>query len=318
MVCAHGKWCKARCRECKGSSFCKHDKRRNQCRECKGSSFCKHDKRRNQCRECKGSSICKHDKWRNRCMECKGSSICKHDKRRYRCRECKGSSICKHDKERYQCSECVSTDVMLQGNLFCHSCCSKILSYARRRARVHICAECDEMAVDRIEVVIRPLLLSSVSHPPSAQDDTLFGQTCDVVRRRRPDNLWLGNDRCIIFEVDENGGHPNYTVECDFGWMMDMVVALNELYSANGWNEGRVPYVHIVRMNPDEYDGGNVSLESRIAFVASRINEVFQMEVDPLACLLPTVEYMYYHSKCQPHIDFAKGIPDSIRVITAT
>lgn len=207
---------------------------------------------------------------------------------------------------------------MIRGNVFCHGCCSKLLGRARKRARVYTCAECDDTVVDRIEVVIRPLLLSSVAHPPSARDDTLFGQTCDVVKRRRPDFLWLGKDRCILVEIDEHGGHgsANYTPVCDFGWMMDMVVALSTLYAEGGWNEGRVPYVHIFRMNPDEYDGGMVSLESRIASLSNRIHEVFEMDVDATTCLLPAVEYLYYHTKCHSHIDFAKGNPDSIRVIS--
>lgn len=207
---------------------------------------------------------------------------------------------------------------MLQGNRFCHGCCSTLLSNQRKRAHVHLCASCDETVVDRIEVVIRPLLLSSVSHPPSATDDTLFGQTCDVVKRRRPDFLWLGEDRCILVEIDENGGHGsvNYTPNCDFGWMMDMVVVLNNLYMVGGWNGGRVPYVHIFRMNPDEYDcGTKVSLESRVARLSDRIHDVFQMELDPVLSFIPTVEYMYYHTKCRPHIDFAKENPNSIRVL---
>ena len=75
----------------------------------------------------------------------------------------------------------------------------------------------------------------------------------------------------------------NYTPVCDFGWMMDMVVALNKLYSDGGWNEGRVPYVHIFRMNPDEYDRGIVSLETRISCLSQRINGVFHMEVEVLS-----------------------------------
>lgn len=145
----------------------------------------------------------------------------------------------------------------------------------------------------------------------------MFGQTCDVVRRRRPDFLWLGEDRCVIVEVDENGGHgsANYTPSCDHGWMMDMVVALNKLYADAGRNAGRVPYVHILRFNPDEYDGGVVSLEDRVSWVASRVDAVFQMDLDEDAFFLPSVEYCFYHSKCSPHIDFAKAHPGSIRTI---
>lgn len=179
------------------------------------------------------------------------------------------------------------------------------------------CAACDETTVDRVELVVRPLLLSSVSHPPSATDDTLFGQTCDVVKRRRPDFLWLGNDRCVLVEIDENGGHgtSNYTPSCDLGWVMDMVVVLNRLYADGGWNEGRIPYAHIFRMNPDEYDGGSVTLDARIEALSGRIHDVLNMDVDPDLSLVPTVEYMYYHSKCRAHIAFAMNHRDAIRVL---
>ena len=206
----------------------------------------------------------------------------------------------------------------MNGTRFCRICLSKNLSRKRQRASVHVCAQCDKTTVDRIEVVIRPLLLSAVVHPPSAVDDTLFGQTCNVVKRRRPDFLWLGKDRCVIAEVDENGGHGthNYTPNCDFGWIMDMVVALNKLYSDGDWNHQRVPYVHVFRFNPDEYDCGKVSLESRLDFLSDRINKVLHMKIDPVMALVPSVEYMYYHSKCASHINFAKQHPDSIKVIT--
>jgi len=171
--------------------------------------------------------------------------------------------------------------------------------------------------VDRVEVVIRPLLLAAVAHPPSAVDDTLFGQTCDVVKRRRPDFLWLGRDRCVLAEIDENGGHGsfNYTPRCDFGWMMDMVVALNRLYTDGSWNDGRIPYIHIFRMNPDECDGGSVSLDVRIQTMSARIRHVLEKGIEPADLLAPAVEYMYYHTKCHPHIDFARQHPECIRVV---
>jgi len=199
---------------------------------------------------------------------------------------------------------------MLQGNRFCHSCCTAELSRKRQRSGVHICAECDPRRVDRIEVVVRPLLLASVAFPPSAADDTLFGQTCDVVRRRRPDLLWLGSDRAVVLEIDENGGHgsANYSPECDFGWVMDVTAALAALYQRHGWNEGRVPRVHVVRWNPDEYD--------RVRRVGRRVTGLFEAacdDDDPR----PRIDYFFYHSKCRGHIEYAMTHPDAavVRVL---
>lgn len=39
------------------------------CRECGGSDFCQHDRRKGQCKECGGSQICEHNRQKFRCKE---------------------------------------------------------------------------------------------------------------------------------------------------------------------------------------------------------------------------------------------------------
>ena len=204
---------------------------------------------------------------------------------------------------------------MMDSKRFCP--CTKMLSPARIRAGVLQCAECDNSVVDRIEVVIRPLLLPLVAHEPSAMDNTLFGNGCDVVKRRRPDFLWLGLDRAILLEIDENGGHStnNYSPECDLGWVMDMVAALNDLFKANGYNGGKVPFVVVLRFNPDECDTQRVSLDDRVAVVAKRINHYLKMDITPEDAMVPWIEYHFYHTKCYPHIQYAEAKQDAVRVV---
>ena len=198
---------------------------------------------------------------------------------------------------------------------FCATCPTE-LSTQRRRAAVLHCAKCDANTVPRVEVVIRPQLRSLVMFPPSAEDDTLFGQTCDVVKRRRPDEAWFGDDRVVLCEVDENGGHGtrNYTPECDFGWVMDMVSTIVELYRRSNFNGGRVPHIFVIRWNPDEYDGGHVLLRDRIATAAQRINHYLMCDLAPYTPGIPHIEYHFYHTKCQAHIDWAKSQVDAARV----
>jgi len=43
---------KNRCRECGGSAFCEHGKRRGRCGECGGGALCEHGTRRDYCKEC--------------------------------------------------------------------------------------------------------------------------------------------------------------------------------------------------------------------------------------------------------------------------
>ena len=298
--------------------LCEHGKRKARCRYCGGSAFCEHGKFKRECRYCGGRAFCEHGKRKATCRDCGGSAFCEHGKFKATCRDCGGSAVCEHGKFKAQCRDCVSATDMLGGNIFCRICLSTTLSSARKRSGIHMCAGCDVTVPDRIEHVVRPMLLQLVHHPPSATDDTLFGQTCDVVKRRRPDLLWLHTDRCVLTEVDENGGHGslNYTASCDFGWAMDMVASLVELYRDHGWNGGKVPRITILRWNPDEYDGGRVALDNRIETLAARINALLTCDVSPGEDFpLPQIEYYYYHSKCEAHIEFAASHPDAARVI---
>ena len=199
---------------------------------------------------------------------------------------------------------------MLHGNTFCRICLTSRLSGHRRRAKLHVCAQCSAETPDRIEIVVRPLLLSLVHHPPSAQDDTMFGMTCDVVRRRRPDLLWLGEDRAVVCECDENGGHgsANYTPECDMGWIMDMTAALVTL------NSGRLVHMYVIRWNPDESDTTKLCLDDRVAHVAGRVNHFNTLDLRDADPRRPTVEYHFYHSKCRRHIEYALQHPEAVDV----
>lgn len=206
-------------------------------------------------------------------------------------------------------------EYMIDSKYFC--ACTKRLGMNRVRAGVAQCAECDASVVDRVEHLVRPILVDLVGHQPSAMDDTLFGQGCDVMKRRRPDFMWSGSDRVVIVEVDERGGHSdsNYTPECDLGWVMDMTAAIVDLYRANGYNEGNVPHVIVVRFNPDECDVQRVGFEERLEVVAERVRHY--MTADLSCDARPILEYHFYHSKCQRHKDWALANPEAVRVITS-
>jgi hypothetical protein len=63
-------------------------------------------------------------------------------------------------EQRNKCEECLSIDEIVQHKMFC--ACTKRLSTCRIRAGLKQCAECDPSVVDRVEIVIRPLLLARV------------------------------------------------------------------------------------------------------------------------------------------------------------
>jgi hypothetical protein len=144
--------------------------------------------------------------------------------------------------------------------------------------------------------------MAQIVHPASAQDDTLFGGgQCDA-SRRRPDVLWLGTDRIVSLEIDEHS-HRDRITSCELGKMHDQFVAWQALV-------GCVP-VFYIRFNPDEYDGGRTLLDNRVSAVAQRVNELLTMDVTGCSSLVPHVEFRYYHSNAQYHIEGVRRAPDS-------
>jgi hypothetical protein len=173
---------------------------------------------------------------------------------------------------------------------------------------------------------MRAALLSKLEqlgagHLPSSIDDTMFGthkKSCDVNKGRRPDMLWLSHRpaRCVIWECDEDGGHPDRLQECDATWMTDMHEALTFLYRQNGYvQDGFFPHVIVLRWNPQGRDPGHhVEKETRLNVIAARIKELLDGGKVPRAhrdlpeypTEIPTVEYYYYHSKCYSRIQHVR------------
>jgi len=87
--CEHGYLNKSICKDCKGLSYCEHDKIRTYCASCNGGSLCEHNTRKDRCILCRnGSQFCKHDTLRTLCLPCGGGSFCEHKTRRIRCIKC--------------------------------------------------------------------------------------------------------------------------------------------------------------------------------------------------------------------------------------
>ena len=239
---------------------------------------------------------------------------CQHGKQKPQCKQCGGSSVCQHDKLKSQCTECNTLETLQKSRGYCSICGVTRLSKLRRKTQM--CASCDKTSVDRTEVQIRKMLLLLV-YCPSAQDDTVFGQTCDVVKKRRPDLIWIAPDRVVIGEVDENGGHgsSNYTPDCDFGWVMDMTSALIELFQINNWNDDKMPHIFVIRLNPDECDTNPKPFKYRIQLFADRINHYCTCSLDEYQARVPNIEYHFYHTKCYKHIEYAKEHPNAANVL---
>jgi len=314
-ICKHGRR-KSRCKECGGSEICEHGRITSQCKECGGPSICKHDRRKSHCKDCEGSNICKHGRQKNVCKECGGSSICKHGRQKNVCKECGGSKICEHDKNKFSCSECLSFQTIVSSKKWCKICFKKQLSHARIRSGIVTCAECDPTVPDRIEHIIGDKIIDIIGYPPFAADDTLFGGSlCGEKdeKQRRPDLAWcIDYGRVVVVcEVDEKGGHPNEIIECELGRIWTLTDAFKKLM-------GEQTQVFFIRINPDEFDGGIVSLDERVEIVSDRIQWLLEMEDDELEQFdksIPHIGYYFYHSKCHFQIEAAKKCTESMKVM---
>lgn len=299
-ICEHNRE-KKNCKDCKGSGICEHNKERSHCKECKGASICEHSKKRSRCKECKGASICQHSRIRSACKDCGGASICEHKKIRLKCKDCGGTSICIHNIIRYNCKDCLTLEQRLASGRFCKVCTIKKLSTQRIRAKIELCATCDIEYPQRIEHVIRPLIIKGVNHPISTADDRTAPLGCNGVKSF-PDLSWYDKSVCIIVEIDEKGGHPDNLPSCELARMTNINESLKTLL-------GEQIVVHFIRFNPDEYDGRRISLDARCALLCKEINNLLTMPTSTSINAIH-VNYMFYHKKCKFQIDAAKAQPE--------
>jgi hypothetical protein len=148
------------------------------------------------------------------------------------------------------------------------------------------------------------------------------GPECDTTTHRRPDVLYIL--RCpltsrivtvIFFENDEDS-HDRRTAECELGRIDDLYESVTKLAQTEGGRgvchpDSIAPLVHVLRMNCNGCDAKpSVSLDKRIALVASRINAladpssrptIEQLARDPPPST-PIVECFFYHSQNAAHL----------------
>lgn len=316
-ICNHNRL-KRECKDCKGSAFCKHQKIKYACQECKGSQICVHNKRKTQCKDCHGFSFCEHSRLKWRCRICGGSSFCEHEKRKtdcrlcntnlklcehglkkQRCKLCGGSAYCKHEKQKNDCFLCLKDDKIFSSKTFCP--CGTMLSTARIRSGITTCATHDTKHPKlRIEHRVVEMLTVLLQFEPSAADNiTLGGKACDNAGTRRPDTLYIGPDRCIILEVDEDS-HQDRETLCELAKVSDQSIAIKHIKGAD------FPVVH-VRFNPDACDAGRYSLDVRVKILADHIRNLLTCTLSDEEKLYNRVDFFFYHSCAANHIDGVKA-----------
>ena len=257
LGCPHGTR-RGRCKigGCFGANLCKHKITRYNCRdvECRGGSgFCRHGKMRTLCAAAScngGGSLCAHGVNRSYCAsdECGGKKyLCAHKKRKHLCSalECHGGgALCKaHKIPRERCKECLSMQQRLESKRFCKLCSDTFLSWPRRRAGILFCAKCDPSVPQRVELVIRPLLVERIGRAATIADDFyLGGAGCDATKRR-PDLFFLSASEypkmiskqlglvggcAVCIETDEDS-HRDRLSACEAAKLCDEMTAIQKL-----------------------------------------------------------------------------------------
>jgi hypothetical protein len=311
QICEHNRE-RSTCKECGGSQICEHNRVRPTCKECGGSQICEHNRRRPTCKECGGSQICEHNREWPKCKECGGSQICEHNRERPKCKECGGSQICDHNRVRSMCKEC-SFGKIIARKSNCSVCGTQLTK--RRTEAGMVCAGCDPTVPPRIEHLVWAAIADELP-PPSALDDTVLATSTTgcAASPTRPDVAWVGTDRIVHLEIDEDS-HNDREVSCE----------LKKLDSA-GWgaankaSDGRRLPVVVVRYNDDGCDTAEAVAHPTVEARRLRLVEVVRWALTaPVGTFDPVrvnVLYLFYHTKAERHIAAARAAAANVTVIT--
>ena len=273
-----------------GTSFCEHNRIRSHCKDCGGASMCEHGRQRHICKDCGGASMCEHGRQRHLCKNCGGASVCEHGRKRSQCKDCGGASVCEHGRQRSACPECPMGEKVKRA--LCSICAQTKLS-GSRRFKLGICAKCEKVKPERIEVTFGRQIIDVFGHEPNTKDKSVATSSrCADLEHRRPDLLWVHQGKvAVVVEIDENS-HVDRETSCEIRKISEQNLAIQELDGC-----ANIP-VHTIRVNPDAYDGGDFALEDRAQIVADIVRHIFNDDShEPNG--FAKMYFVCYHSKAQ-------------------
>jgi hypothetical protein len=207
-----------------------------------------------------------------------------------------GGIRCPHDKILGTCTECPYTTVP---RLICKICMSKRLS--NRRVSLGICAECEPNAPERTEITFGKMIIEAFGYEPNVKDKMLAtGSACNGLQKRRPDILWtIPGKVAVVLEIDEDS-HVDRESSCELRKISEQNEAIQLLEGCEC-----IP-VYTIRVNPDAYDGGNVTKKERAEKVAGLLRDIIHGDHEYEQNGYMKVIFCYYHSKSRHHIDAHK------------
>jgi len=209
-----------------------------------------------------------------------------------------GGKRCPHDKLIGTCTECAYDEVPRS---ICKICMSKRLS--PRRISLGICAECEPNTPERTEIIFGDMIIEAFGYEPNVKDKMLAtGSACNGLRnRRRPDLLWVYPGKvAVVVEIDENS-HVDRESSCELRKISEQNEAIQLLEGCEC-----IP-VYTIRVNPDAYDGGNVTKKERVEKVAGLLRDIIHGDHEYEQNGYMKVIFCYYHSKSRHHIDAHKA-----------
>ena len=167
----------------------------------------------------------------------------------------------------------------------------------RRTYQTRICAKCEKVKPERIEVTFGRQIIDAFGHEPNTKDKSLATSSrCADLEHRRPDLLWVHQGKvAVVVEIDENS-HVDRETSCEIRKISEQNLAIQELDGC-----ANIP-VHTIRVNPDAYDGSNTTLEDRARIVADIMHRIFDDDShEPNG--FAKMYFVCYHSKAQFQID---------------
>ncbi|MGA0999661.1 MAG: hypothetical protein ACO3RQ_08990 [Litorivicinaceae bacterium] len=171
-----------------------------------------------------------------------------------------------------------------------------------RRISLGICAECEPNTPERTEITFGKMIIEAFGYEPNIKDKTMAtGSACNGLRNRRPDLLWVYPGKvAVVVEIDENS-HVDRESSCELRKISEQNEAIQLLEGCEC-----IP-VYTIRVNPDAYDGGNVTKKERAEKVAGLLRDIIHGDHEYEQNGYMKVIFCYYHSKSRHHIDAHKA-----------
>ncbi len=123
--------------------------------------------------------------------------------------------------------------------------CGQVDASKRKTGTPGVCRGCDQTLPELVARKVKRILLETLPLP-SASDSTYTGLTCDT-SKRRADLLWVGIDRILQVEIDEEA-HADRSITCELAKLHESKWGLRE-------EDQQKPLI-MIRFNPISIERG--------------------------------------------------------------